>query len=213
MSDCKRRCRREEKRECCPKQGIRECCKQGKRGRDGATGLTGPTGVTGATGPTGSTGIAGSTGSTGIAGSTGATGLTGVVQTPSALMFFSSSGTIGAAGRYLGANADVPLTQFEDISRVVADIHIVEFICRISTGVVEPDHTCVFTLYHQTTSVAMSETPVPTVTLTLLPGEFCGSVLTNATVAMCDTLAVLVNYLGGGSIPGASCVIRFESSL
>ena len=202
MSNC-HRCQRSE----CEPQ-----CKRGRKGRSGPPGPTGPVGATGSTGNTGVTGVTGPTGAAGFTGATGLPGATGIAENPSALMFFSSAGTIGAAGRYIGANSDVALTQFEDISRVVADITIVEFICRLS-NTVEADHTCVFTLYQQITSIAMSETPVPTVTLTLLPGQFCGSILTNSAVAMCSTLAVRVEYLGGGSISGASCVIRFGSSL
>lgn len=125
-------------------------------------------------------------------------------------MFFSSNGTIGTAGRYLGANSDVALTQFENIAIVVADNIVLEFIVRLNTGAVSAGQTITFTLYNQVSDVAGTGTPVPGVTITLIDNQFCGSILTNAPITMCSTLAVRVTS-SMGSIQGASAAIRFAS--
>ena len=182
----------------------------GNTGATGLTGETGPTGPTGAAGFTGATGIQGFTGATGATGPAGITGVTGPMGNPSAIMLFSSSGTIGTAGRFIGSNADAPLTQFENVARVVPAINIHEFIARINSGVVGAGDSVTFELYEQLTAVPMSEVPVVGVTVTIPAGDFCASVLVNASIASCSTLAVKVTP-AQNSVDGVSCVIRFSA--
>ena len=181
----------------------------GPRGNTGPTG-SGITGPTGETGPQGNTGEIGPTGSgiTGAAGETGPTGPigpTGQFQTPSSLMFFSSSGTISANRRYIGMNIDVPITQFDDVSIVVPEIRVLELVGRIR-GTTGPTDV-IFSLYQSYNSI----TPVIGVTTTVVAGQIWSSVLIpgGVLVPACSTLAVLVDP-GMGSIIGASANIRFS---
>ena len=196
----------------------------GPTGAEGNTGPTGPTGlgVTGPTGPTGSEGNTGPTGPTGSEGNTGPTGPTGLgptgptgpvgpagpVSNPNVLIFYSSSGTIGTTGGYVGLGADVPPTQFEDVAIVVPAITAVKLTVRLNSGVVSPGQTVVFTLYQQTTSVPGSESPVANATVTLYEGDFCiTSTIFATAIPECAALAVKVEP--SESLTGVSIAVSF----
>lgn len=178
----------------------------GATGATGVTGLTGATGATGVTGPSG--GVTGATGATGATGIAGVTGPTGEAPTSTGMQVFSSSGTIGAAGRYMGVNSDVALTQFSDIAIVVPELVIVEFIVRLNNGRVEPGQTVTFELWQKLTpESAESATGV---TVTLVEDEFCKSEEFSTVIPECAVLAVKVQP-SMGSITGASATIRYLS--
>ena len=106
----------------------------------------------------------------------------------------------------VGAGSDVPLTQFEDVSIVTPGFTIVEFIVRINKGVVPIGETVKFELYAQTSSIT-SAALVPTVSITLTVGQFCGTISIFAPVLSCSALAVKVTPTY--SLAGASSCIKF----
>ena len=182
----------------------------GPTGPTGSEGNTGPTGAEGNTGPTGSEGNTGPTGPTGLGptGPTGPVGPAGPVSNPNVLIFYSSSGTIGTTGGYVGLGADVPLTQFEDVAIVVPAITAVKLTVRLNSGVVSPGQTVVFTLYQQTTSVPGSESPVANATVTLYEGDFCiTSTIFATAIPECAALAVKVEP--SESLTGVSIAVSF----
>jgi hypothetical protein len=128
-------------------------------------------------------------------------------QTPTALMFFSTPGTITNGGAYIGQNSVAPTTNFELVSVVIPGFTALEFTVRLNTGTVPIGETITYGLYNQTSSTPGTETLLTS--LVLNQTEFTKTNIINIPISALSTLAVRVTPTV--SITGTSASLRFSA--